>query len=121
MGTHTISMSKRIIFILYALSQVLSSVECRQTKDGTFSTFCCFNVTKFRSMENPKSEYSLGIFKPSDPVIDDILSSSKNITDDDTCLSIAPYQDSSTACVFYNIFAYLILVILVLAAVALAV
>ena len=35
--------------------------------------------------------------------------------------SIAPYQDSSTACVFYNIFVYLVLVILVLAAVALAV
>ena len=36
-----------------------------------------------------------------------------------TIISIAPNQDSSAACVFYNIFIYLVLVILVLAAVAL--
>ena len=38
-----------------------------------------------------------------------------------TIISIAPYQDSSAACVFYNICIYLVLVVLVLAAVGLAV
>ena len=38
-----------------------------------------------------------------------------------TIISNASYQDSSAACVFYNIFIYLVLVILVLAAVAQAV
>ena len=36
-------------------------------------------------------------------------------------VSIAPYQDSSVTCVFYNIFAYLVGIILVLAGAALAV
>ena len=38
-------------------------VDGKQTKDGTFSTFCCLNVTRFRSMEDPEAEYSLGVSK----------------------------------------------------------
>ena len=38
-------------------------VDGKQTKDGTFSTFCCLNVTKFRSLEDPEAENSLGVSK----------------------------------------------------------
>lgn len=44
-----------------------------------------------------------------------------NVTFRKTILSIAPYQDSSIACVLYNLFVYLVLVILVLAAMAITV
>ena len=39
------------------------TVQCVQTKDGGFPTFCCLNVTRFRLMEDPKSEYTLGVSK----------------------------------------------------------
>ena len=44
-----------------------------------------------------------------------------NVTFRNPIISIAPYQDSSIACVLYNLFVYLALVILVLAAVAITV
>ena len=44
-----------------------------------------------------------------------------NVTFRNPIISIAPYQDSSIACVLYNLFVYLVLIILVLAAVAITV
>ena len=61
------------VIVIGALGQcklIQSKVDCKRGSsrgsyswDGTLSSFCCLNVTKFKSMENPETGYKLGVSK----------------------------------------------------------
>ena len=118
-------------------------VDGKQTKDGTFSTFCCLNVTKFRSLEDPEAENSLGVskkifFKCFFCILYDslayMMTLAKRFSDIQTerpcdkwyLVKLKKYLPeagflNSILSYEWNLVIYLVLVILVLAAVSLAV